>query len=111
MKGHAQILAIRQKGYRPSTVFVDYGLQAPKDRWGWDDPEKAIGAGMLPTVYVEAGEECDLRFMLNLNVVVTPYKTAGLFEFLEACAEKAQRVTCLLDGDVMVYEQGRMALA
>jgi hypothetical protein len=73
MQGQNQIIAARLRGQKPSTVFVEAGLQPSLERFPFDRYENALRFGLYATVNIapeELGQRLDLRFMVGLRVIV-----------------------------------------
>lgn len=105
MIGHDRVIELRQRGHKPTTLFVDFGLPSGAHRASEDS---------FPSITVspaEIGSAHDLRFLIGLNVVVCSFVEPGaaLFRFLEACADAgAAQVLCCVDGDILRFVRGRM---
>lgn len=71
MRGHEPIIAMRQRGQKPALVYLDTMRDhSPMQAWrDWPGTSPAI-----PTVWVQdadAPARLDLRFLVDLTVVVT----------------------------------------
>lgn len=83
MIGHRQILDARANGRKPAAIFFEIGSpsRAPTARSvgryagslheALYDPEAALASGQYPTVYIEPGEQPDLRFCIGCAVLVS----------------------------------------
>lgn len=79
VKGHTGVIAMRQRGLKPSAVFV-CDFPTPTDWAEW---------GEYPTITVD-GESIpllDLRFLVGLHVHVAGFDDKRNRELFEACKE------------------------
>jgi len=69
MIGHKQIIDLRQNGYKPNAVFIFIG-EHPKVKFDFEDPERALEANFIPTVYVGITEpkKIDLTWIKGLRI-------------------------------------------
>lgn len=72
MKGHRQIIAAREAGWKPVAVFLTIG-GAPAARYGFQEPEGALREGAIPEVFTEADSPtlADLRWLRGMRVHLT----------------------------------------
>jgi hypothetical protein len=69
MIGHKQIIELRKKGYKPSSVFLVID-EHPKFKFGFEDPERALEQEFLPEVYVGMTDpkKIDLTWIKGLRI-------------------------------------------
>lgn len=106
--GQERIIELRTQGYKPQSVFVNFGLLPSKGSW-----DGHLAESDFPELYITPAEVekiHDLRFLIGLNVIVSAFVSGGpLFRFMEACAAaKAKQVLCVVDGDIVRYVGGKV---
>lgn len=120
MIGQRQIVVARQDGQKPSAIFVELGYppKAPKAvgdkalHAALYDPECALGAELLPTVYVSPRERPDMRFAIGCNVAVSgPEWSEKLISLGHAVADAGAAVVIVSapsdSDDLMIFSQGK----
>jgi hypothetical protein len=111
--GEKQIIAARLQGLKPAAVFIEAGLPQPKVKFPFQDPERAIEIGSLPTVHIsesELRERLDLRFLAGCRVHIHgPHMSDELLNLAEKLAEAkaAHIVVCAFDTPELIeYKNG-----
>jgi hypothetical protein len=72
VKGHKQVVAARERGWKPVAVFLTIG-SAPAARYAFQEPEQALSEGAIPEVFTEldAPTLADLRWLRGMRVHLT----------------------------------------
>ena len=102
MIGHQQVIALRQKGYKPSCVFFDIGTAPPGS--GRD-----VDEGVLPSVWTDGKfpVAADLRFLRGLRVHVVWHGGSRemFWRWWDAVVEAApaHAITVEPDGEVIEW--------
>lgn len=111
MRGHLQIIAVRQQGKKPRAVFLAAGLTPPRVRYRFEDPEKQIEIGALPTVHIASDElkgPLDLRFLAGCRVHVQGRELSddilNLADRVIAASAKHVIVCGLESAEIMEYK-------
>lgn len=113
MIGQNQIIAVRKQGFKPAAIFIEVGLTMPVVRYRFQDPEKQLEIGALPTVHLTLDElhaPLDLRFVAGCRVHVRARAMSEeVLRFADkvvaACARHV--IVCCLDAhDILEYNDG-----
>ena len=114
MIGQQQIILARQKGLKPTAVFINAGLPDAPRPSKFDAPEMALHFGLYPTVFVgldELSKRTDWRFLTGLRVHVHGVEMTDEFVALvDSIAEFAEH-TIAIAGDAMIEVQNEGAQA
>lgn len=113
MIGEKQIITARQQGFKPAAVFIEAGMPLPTVRYPFEDPEKALEIGSLPTVHISEAEltqRLDLRFLAGCRVHIHgPQMSDELLNLAEkvADAKASHIVVCAFDTTELIeYKNG-----
>lgn len=112
MIGQNQIIELRKRRMRPTTIFIDAGIDAQIARFDFEKPEHAIAHKLFPTVTIPEIEllgYIDLRFVAACRVIVNGVKwTDSMLTLLERLVDsKASQIvaTCISESqEIMVFE-------
>jgi hypothetical protein len=82
MKGHEEIIKLRQQGLAPVLINLDdFGFPSPLTEWN------EYGSQPSVCVHNEAIERLDLRFLIGMKVSVTSYSEDRAKRLFNACKE------------------------
>lgn len=101
MRGHEQILALREQGFEPTAIFIED--RKPPKLVNWE-----IDAGALPAVYVgdDNPKLTDLRFVVGCRIHLVaddPNRADAWVQLLRECG--AQMVIhSNKDGEIDVWQ-------
>jgi hypothetical protein len=110
MIGHKHIIAARKSGLKPAAIFIDAGYSPPAVRFPFQDPERQLDYGLLPTVTIppeELGNRLDLRFLAGCSVhIFGPEVSNEILDLADRVTALASK-TILAAGDtLMIFENG-----
>jgi hypothetical protein len=111
MIGQKQIMEARQQGFKPAAVFIEAGLTQPEVDFPFQDPEKALEIGALPTVHISEAElstRLDLRFLAGCRVHIQGQYMDAILDLAEKVAEKAPHVVAIAfdSPEIIEYKNG-----
>lgn len=99
MRGHLPIIAMRQRGMVPRTVFLD-AFEDPSKSWRqW--PRVCMESPQVEILPDESLPMLDLRFLSGLRVMLTGHERRRVQAIRDACVEAgaARVVAVLVVGD------------
>lgn len=113
MIGHKQILAARNEGFMPVSVFIEAGLSKIPGVFAFDDPELALAHKLPATVIIGADEitaRHDLRFLVGCRVHLhgtgLTDELLGLADRIVAAGAVHVIVCGLADMEILEYKNG-----
>jgi hypothetical protein len=110
MVGHKHIIAARKSGLKPAAIFIDAGYSLPAVRFPFEDPERQLDYGMLPTVTIppdELGKRLDLRFLAGCSVHIFGREVSNdILDLADRVTSLASKTILAAGTELMIHENG-----